>query len=170
MLINPNMEWDAVWRCDRCGSLLNVQPGFSEDCGEWACAQCGYVNRIDEDQLYLSEDEYEAEQRNPLKGLSPEAVLQLSLYEEQKVINKRGNAILVRNREDGQSYVWKYLEDYDRSIYSFIKDHPIAGMPKLYDFFEGDNGLIVIEEYIERRFDIHELNEGLIGNGMEGLI
>nr|WP_288753515.1 hypothetical protein [uncultured Anaerostipes sp.] len=25
------------WVCDDCGTMLNEQAGFTEDCGEWTC-------------------------------------------------------------------------------------------------------------------------------------
>ena len=50
MLINPRVETqtDFAWICDDCGTMLNEQAGFMEDCGEWTCKICGHVNKIDE--------------------------------------------------------------------------------------------------------------------------
>lgn len=71
MLINPEVyaPSDISWICDGCGTMLNTQPGFNEDCDEWKCTECGFVNRIDVSELYLSEDEFRAELRNPYRGL-----------------------------------------------------------------------------------------------------
>lgn len=47
---------DCTWKCDECDSVLNDQPGFSTDCGEWECTKCGCINYIDEDNI-IEEDE-----------------------------------------------------------------------------------------------------------------
>ncbi len=151
MLINPNVQTDSdiAWICDGCGKMLNIQPGFNEDYGEWTCTECGFVNKIDLDDLYASEDEYQADLMDPYRGLSDEEVLELSLYREEEMIGNREDVVIVRNSEDGNLYVKKLLTVYDKSVYEYLKDHPIDHMPKICALFEGDNSLIVIEEYIE---------------------
>jgi serine/threonine protein kinase len=153
MLINPSLdtESDIIWRCDHCEDLLNVQPGFTEDCGIWKCANCGYENRIDASEVYDSEDELRVELENPYRGLSDAEVLELSLYEEVKSLGHRDNVSLVREIETGNLYVRKILEAYDRSIYDYLKDHPVDHMPAIKGLYEGTNALIVIEEYISGR-------------------
>lgn len=34
------------WQCDKCGSLLNGQPGFDDHHYVWKCTSCGYKNSI----------------------------------------------------------------------------------------------------------------------------
>ena len=87
--------------CDKCGEMLNIQPGFSDDCKKWTCTRCGFVNKIDRGELYLSEDEYQASLRDPYKGLSDEDVLKLSAYKEIKPVDGREDIILVE--EQGSS-------------------------------------------------------------------
>ena len=79
MLINPSVETDSdiAWICDGCGKMLNIQPGFKEECGEWKCVECGHINKIDPDDLYASEDEYQADLKDPYRGLSDEEVLEI---------------------------------------------------------------------------------------------
>ena len=149
MLINPQIDAKAVWICDECGSMLNIQMGFTEDGGKWTCSECGFLNVIDEGRLYLSTDEFDADMANPYRGLSDEDVCKLTKYNELKALSDRGNVILVKDRDNGRLYVKKVLDFYDRSIYEFLKDNPVPHMPKIYDIFESDNCLIVIEEYIE---------------------
>ena len=151
MLINPEVEApsDISWICDGCGNMLNIQPGFSEDCGEWKCTECGFVNKIDVSELYLSEDEFQTELKNPYRGLSDEAVLELSSYEDIENIGDKANIILVRRGDNGKKYIKKLLSTYDRSVYDYIKDDPVTHMPRIIDFFESSNNLIVIEEFIE---------------------
>ena len=31
MLINPEVDSDVAWFCDKCGAMLNIQPGFRDD-------------------------------------------------------------------------------------------------------------------------------------------
>ncbi|MBO6299712.1 MAG: protein kinase [Lachnospiraceae bacterium] len=151
MLINPELatETDIIWRCDGCGALLNIQGGFSEVNDEWTCLECGYKNNITESEVYLSEDEYLGEQRNPYRGLRDDDVLALSLYSVERDIDKNGRIALVRDPEDGRLYVRKFMTYYDKTIYEYLKDHPVGHMPVVVALYEGSNGLFIIEEYIE---------------------
>ena len=151
MLINPAIDSDIAWICDGCGTMLNVQQGFAEDCGVWKCTECGFDNRIDPGDLYLSEAEYQAEQADPYKGLSDEAVIALASYVELEPLGDKSNIILIKDPETDSLYVKKVLDTYDISVYKYIKDHPIEHMPRIVELFEGDNALIVIEEYIDGR-------------------
>jgi predicted RNA-binding Zn-ribbon protein involved in translation (DUF1610 family)/DNA-directed RNA polymerase subunit RPC12/RpoP len=49
----------VVWRCDSCGALLNKQSGFYDSCETWYCTECGHANRISEDEIYESEEDYQ---------------------------------------------------------------------------------------------------------------
>lgn len=162
MLINPEIDSEVAWICDGCGEMLNIQPGFSEDCGEWTCAECGFVNKIDKSELYVSEDEYQADARNPYKGLSDSDLLALSLYQEVENVGDRTDVIYVRKRDTGRLYVKKLLMTYDKSIYEFLKDNPIDHMPRVIDIFESSNYLIVIEEHIEGRTVSDILDTGVL--------
>ena len=52
---------------------------------------------------------------------------------------------------DDKKYVKKILSVYDADLYRYLMKHPISHMPKIHAVYEGDNKLIVIEEYIEGR-------------------
>ena len=149
MLINPYVESDIAWICDNCSAMLNIQPGFSEQCEEWVCTECGYANAINERELYASEEEYEASLRDPYKGLSDADVLTLSYYEDVKPIGSRQDVILVKSRETGNLYVKKFLTTYKRSVYDYLREHPIRHMPAIKELCESSTCLIVIEEYID---------------------
>ena len=152
VLTNPeedDSDSDIVWFCDGCGACLNEQEGFDEDCGEWTCSECGYVNAIDPSEVYYSNDEFEAEQYNPYRGLTDAEILELSLFRDEESINGRGDIILTINGETGKPFVKKFLTTYDKSIYKFIKDHPIGHMPRIIGLYESSNCLIVLESYIE---------------------
>lgn len=151
MLINPALDTDIIWVCDGCGETLNVQEGFSEDCGTFECRKCGYINTISEEEIYLTEDEFQNSLKDPLKGMAEEDVLELMSYEELHPIDGRDNVILIRDSENGREYVKKILEIYDADVIRFLKDHPIAHMPKILRVYEGLNHVVLIEEYIEGR-------------------
>lgn len=150
MLINPDVGNDTniSWICDGCGTMLNIQDGFNHDCGKWQCTECGYANKIDMSEVYISEDEYQTSKHNPYKGLSDAEVLELQMYEEVELIDGRSNTILVHNDEENKLYIKKYLKDYDLSIYKYLRENPVERMPRIIALYEGDNNLVVIEEYI----------------------
>ena len=150
-LINPNVPDDSgiSWICDKCGAMLNIQEGFTGEQGDFTCRECGFVNKIDPSEIYLSEAEYLADIKSPYKGLSDEAQLMLSMYEEIGSISGKPHIIPVKDPETGKRYVKKLLQDTDASIYRFLLGHPVAHMPEIVGLYEGSNCLIVIEEYIE---------------------
>ena len=49
----------VVWYCDSCGAVLSKQSGFYDSCGTWYCTECGHANRISEDEIYESEEDYQ---------------------------------------------------------------------------------------------------------------
>ena len=49
----------VAWYCDSCGALLNRQSGFSDSCGYWICTECYHSNPINEDEIYVSEEDYQ---------------------------------------------------------------------------------------------------------------
>ena len=150
MLINPDMdnESDIIWRCDKCGALLNIQEGFDEESEVFVCRKCGFENKLDESNLYESEDERIMDSNNPYKGLSDDAILELSQYKDIRVISDKGNVVLIEDIEKGHLYIKKFLETYDKSIYEYLMNNPIKGMPRIISLYESNNCLIVIEEYI----------------------
>ena len=149
MLINPEIDSDVSWICDGCGTMLNIQPGFNEDCGEWTCTECGFVNKIDSSELYASEDEYQAAMRDPYKGLTDGQILALALYREVENIDERDDIILIEERDSGEHFIKKLLTTYNKSVYDYLKENPVDHMPRIIRLYESDNCLIVIEEYIE---------------------
>lgn len=162
MLINPEIESDTVWFCDECDAVLSEQEGFSEEVGEWKCTECGFVNKIDPGQVYLSQEEFQADRRNPYRGLSDEEVLELSAYREIGRINGREGIVLVESRETGMRYIRKLLTTYNKSVYAYLLDNPIEYMPRIVGMYESRNCLIVIEEFIEGRTIGEILEEGPI--------
>lgn len=164
MLISPKVETEdnIAWICDKCGAFLNIQEGFGKNSGEWICTECGYINAIDEKNLYLSEDEFQADLQNPCRGLSDEDIRMLSEYRELTHIGDRQNICLVEHCGSGRRYVKKILTTYNRSIYEYLRDHPVKHMPSIYEIHESDNSLIIIEEYIEGKTVADFLKEKLL--------
>ncbi len=150
LLVNPEVpgDGDTYWICDQCGSLLNGQAGFTEEHGEWTCTECGYTNPINANEIFVSEAEYQASLKDPYRGLSDEAVLALAKYADESIVDGHPDIIVVRDRETGEIRIKKLLSTYDISIYNYLKAHPVAHMPRILEFYEGDNCLVVIEEFI----------------------
>ena len=135
--------------CTNCEADLTMQKGFNDNCGEWQCSECGYINKIDQSEIFQSDDEYQAAKNSPYKGMNESAVLEIMTYEEIKSIDGKPDIFLVKNIEDGRLYIKKILNIYDKSIYEYLKDYPVENMPVVYGLYEGANHLVVIEEYIE---------------------
>lgn len=74
--------------------------------------------------------------------------LSISYYKTIANINEAHKIFLVQHQETGDFYVKKILDVYSIEVYSHLKAHPITGIPKIIDFVEDNNSLIVIEEYI----------------------
>lgn len=165
MLINPEIDSDVSWICDGCGTMLNIQPGFNEDCGEWTCTECGFTNKIDKDEIYQSEDEYQAAMRDPYKGLTDGQILALSLYREVERINDRDDIILIEDRDNGTRFIKKLLTTYNKSVYDYLKENPVDYMPKIIRLYESANSLIVIEEYIDGQTVAKIIENGVLSKG-----
>ncbi len=151
MLINPKVESDISWICDKCGAMLNIQDGFDDNDGVWKCTECGFENVIDESEVYVSEDEYQSSLKDPYKGISDSDMIEILRYAEVGPINDRDDLMIVTDTDadDQPLYVKKLLTTYDVSVYRYLMEHPIAHMPGLKGVYEGDNRLVIIEEYIK---------------------
>lgn len=148
MLINPTGDDSGiVWRCDGCGDFLNAQEGFADHGDSWVCTKCGFDNPMDDGQVYLSDDEFQADLRSPYRGLSDEDVLTLSTFHEVGAIDHRDDILLVE--DENSRYVKKLLSIYDAGVYRWLQEHPVMYMPRICGVYESAKYLIVIEEYIE---------------------
>lgn len=164
ILVNPEIDdfSGVAWICDNCDALLNAQPGFDDECGEWICTECGTANAISEQEIYVSDDEYQADLHNPYKGISDEDICRLAMYNDEKLVGDSDNVILVRHCDTGELYIKKLLIVYDKSIYEYLKENPIDNMPRIIDICEGSNCLIIIEEYIVGETVAERLSKGSI--------
>ncbi|MBR4344626.1 MAG: serine/threonine protein kinase [Lachnospiraceae bacterium] len=74
--------------------------------------------------------------------------LKLSYYKEIGVLSEEHGVYLVQHVETSKTYVKKVRKLYNPEVYKQLREHPVAGVPRIFDFFEKDGKLIVIEEYI----------------------
>ena len=72
----------------------------------------------------------------------------VSAYEIISAINETRHIYLVKHNPSGMICVRKDLAIYNISIYKYLKDNPIPGIPKIFAIKETDGILSIIEEYI----------------------
>ena len=69
-------------------------------------------------------------------------------YKIISTLNEEHKVYLVQSEFTKQVYVQKILDVYNIHVYEHLYQNPIAGIPRIIDFYEQDNTLVVIEEYI----------------------
>ena len=87
--------------------------------------------------------------------------LTLSYYKELSSLSKNKSIYLVQHIESGKLFVKKILDVYSIDIYTQLKNASINGVPQIYECFEDDEKLYIIEEYIHGK----TLEEELVENG-----
>ncbi len=90
-----------------------------------------------------------------------DAALCLSFYRDIATLNEAHGVALVQHVETKAVYVKKTLTVYDLQVFQHLKDHPVAGIPRIEELVETDGRLYVIEEYISGR----SLREVLAASG-----
>ena len=94
--------------------------------------------------------------------------LRMSYYQIISVIHSEHKVYLARHAGNGKIFVRKDMQVYNRSVYEQLMAAPVRGIPRLYDLYEENGVLTVIEEYISgdtleellargRRFSIDEV-------------
>ncbi|MCM1048436.1 MAG: serine/threonine protein kinase [Clostridiales bacterium] len=74
--------------------------------------------------------------------------LENSYYNTIATINDEHKIYLVQHRESGKIYIKKILDVYNPNIYEYLLQHHITGIPKLYNIYEENGQLILIEEFV----------------------
>ncbi len=74
--------------------------------------------------------------------------LRFSYYKEIAKLNEEHNISLVQHIETHKIYVMKKLVRYNSAVYQAVTSLSLSGLPHIYDLFEEEDSLIVIEEYI----------------------
>lgn len=89
--------------------------------------------------------------------------LAISYYESIATINEEHHIYLVQHQKTKKIFIKKIISVYNRSLYDFLYSHPILGLPRIYEIYEENNILTIIEEYIsgENLADILSLSKAL---------
>ncbi len=74
--------------------------------------------------------------------------LAISYYKTIATINEPHCIYLVQHQETQKIYIKKVLDVYNLDVYKQLYQNHIIGTPKIIDYCEDDNQLIIIEEYI----------------------
>lgn len=91
--------------------------------------------------------------------MNNEDLLRLSRYQVLETINEEHEVFLVKNIDADKKYVKKILYTYNKSVYEYLKVHPVEGIPKIYEAIEDGDALIIIEEYIEGNTLLSEIEK-----------
>lgn len=74
--------------------------------------------------------------------------LSISYYKNIAILNEEHNIYIVQHQESKKIFVKKKLHIFNTSIYHYLQNNPIDGIPKIVELYEEDSSLTVIEEYI----------------------
>lgn len=74
--------------------------------------------------------------------------LAVSYYKTIATINESHHIYLVQHIETQKLYIKKILNVYNIAVYEYLYKNPVMGIPRIIEYLEDDNRLILIEEYI----------------------
>lgn len=77
--------------------------------------------------------------------------LAISYYNTIATINSSHKIYLAQHRETAKIYIKKILDIYNPDIYKYLMEHHITGIPQLYNVYEENGQLTLIEEFISGR-------------------
>ncbi len=69
-------------------------------------------------------------------------------YEDIIPLNAGHGVYLVRNADTGRICVKKIQQTYNLDVYKRVRESKIRGIPEIYDIYEDNGTLIVIEEFV----------------------
>lgn len=72
----------------------------------------------------------------------------MSDYKIISALNEEHKVYLVQSALSGNIYVQKILDVYNIRVYEYLYRNPVAGIPRIINYYEDGNQLVVIEEYI----------------------
>ena len=72
----------------------------------------------------------------------------LSYYKPIASLDENHGVYLVQHTITGKIYVKKTIVEYEASVYRYLKANHIPNTPYIYELFEDDGCIVVIEEYI----------------------
>lgn len=90
--------------------------------------------------------------------------LAISYYKTIAAINEKHHIYLVQHPTSNRIFVKKILDVYNIDVYNKLYSNPISGTPRIIDYCEDDNKLLLIEEYISGtplsdKIINHDINE-----------
>lgn len=74
--------------------------------------------------------------------------LSMSFYQTVATLNEVHKIFLVQHSKTKKIYVKKILDVYNKSLYESLMANPIPSIPQIFELYEEDNTLTIIEEYI----------------------
>lgn len=76
--------------------------------------------------------------------------LALSYYKTIAVLNESHHIYLVQHQTTQKIYVKKILNVYQKAVYEHLLEHPISGIPRIWQMYEEEEErrLILIEDYV----------------------
>lgn len=77
-----------------------------------------------------------------------ESRLFMSFYKPIAAISEPHKIYVVQHIETNKIYVKKILDIYNKAVYEYLRIHTISNTPKIYEVYEENGKLTVIEEYI----------------------
>lgn len=77
-----------------------------------------------------------------------ETELKLSYYREIARIDEKRNIKLVQHTESGKVFVLKSLHVFDLKVFTYLKENPPKGVPKIIELIEDEEKIHVVEEYV----------------------
>lgn len=72
----------------------------------------------------------------------------MSDYKIISALNEEHKVYLVQSALSGNIYVQKILDVYNLRVYEYLYRNPVSGIPRIINYYEDGNQLVVIEEYI----------------------
>lgn len=77
-----------------------------------------------------------------------ESRLSISFYKTIATISEAHKIYIVQNINTNRLYIKKILDVYNKSVYEYLMSNPISHTPQIYEIYEENHTLTIIEEYI----------------------
>ena len=77
-----------------------------------------------------------------------ESRLSISFYKQIATISETHKIYAVQHIQTNKIYIKKVLDVYNKAVYEYLQANPISHTPRIYEVYEENNRLTIIEEYI----------------------
>lgn len=88
--------------------------------------------------------------------------LALSYYKTIATLNEEHKVYLVQHLETKEIFVKKILSVYNADIYKELYQHPVCGSPRIVEYVEENDQLILIESYISGQTLTHYMKKSCL--------